>query len=284
MRLSALLMALLILAGCAGVRETNADISFIIVHGKMCEDCFDSVALRRGGAIEAGPGAGGVAVSAPKFVADTFRDLPLPVIHWFEHTLDISVPTQVASMHVHFRDGRYENVLVPIDGGASDPALIALGRQVESIALGARYEMLKERHEAIASGLRENTLRFIRLETTPCMGTCIAYSVTFLPNNSARIDARGPHCHVVAGAAIPFSRVRTASYGGANLLPFYPRKWTDSPGSTITFGTAHKQYASDGTDSMVWTAAFREVRGRLDQIVRDTQWSPPLDFTRCGSR
>jgi hypothetical protein len=279
-RFLGLLVATLIFSACTSGRITNTDITSVMISGKMCEDCFDVVTLRRGGAIQSSTGA--LFTSDPKFVSDAFKQLPLGTLHTFAHKLDIIGPTNVVSLIVGYANGAYENVAVPVNGGTSEPELAALGRQVESVADSARYLLLRDRGHAIERALRENSLRSIQLEMTACMGTCPAYTVIFSSDGTAKIRDRGPGCDTSARASVPFHRVRDAAGAGAWLLPYYPRKWTDTPGASITYAAARFQYVSYAPDEMEWTSRFRGVASRLDQIVRDTQWTPPIDLARCA--
>jgi hypothetical protein len=131
---------------------------------------------------------------------------------------------------------------------------------------------------------RSGTLRAIGLEARGCYGWCPIYLVTFASDGNATIHARGPHCDVHAKAVVPFRRVLEAagSAGAAALRPTYPIKAVDTFGARITLATAHQVFVSDGPDSTGWSPEFLATESRLDQIVRDTNWSPPLDIPRCS--
>lgn len=140
------------------------------------------------------------------------------------------------------------------------------------------------RWSALADAFRRGGLRTIALEARGCYGFCPTYLVTFASDGNATIHARGRNCDVHARAVVPFRRVVEAarSAGAAMLRPSYPARAVDTFGARITLATAHQVFVSDGPDSTSWGPEFLATESRLDQIVRDTNWFPPLDIPRCS--
>jgi hypothetical protein len=144
-----------------------------------------------------------------------------------------------------------------------------------------RAPELERRARAIESAMRGRLLQSVTLETLGCFGTCPPYRVEFFSNGRASIDLGPGLCK--ASATVPFGHIAYAVRLAPGLLPDYP-----TGGVIDGFGARISLQMSDGTTSISaglsessWDRAFAITESRLDQIVRDTRWSPPIDRRPC---
>jgi hypothetical protein len=201
--------------------------------------------------------------------------LPLDALH---AAGDSSLPANtrgVVRVDVHFHDGRYTNAAVAgYARGADNLPLITWIGAVNELA---DQTLFRTRFKRLAVAFDANAVRSIELETLGCYGPCSHYRVTFTNANAATIDGR-----CTATSSIPFARVLEASAGVRYLLPHYASNTIDAFGARITVwlldGTS---YTSEGYASKDWDDYFLVAETRLDQIVRDAAWSPPLNSPGC---
>jgi hypothetical protein len=149
---------------------------------------------------------------------------------------------------------------------------------VDPVGWGIYQRTLASRRTTIERALRTNTVQAVELTRSGCYGTCRAYDVTFLPTGTARIVYGIARCRIHARASIPFERVRDALFetGAERLQPSYPLLSIDAPGATVAIATPSGRFISSGPDANAWGPELRRLVDRLDQIVVDTDWSPPL--------
>ena len=138
--------------------------------------------------------------------------------------------------------------------------------------------VLSPQYNRLEDALKRNTLRWIELTTTPCYGNCPSYKVRFLPDGTATMRVFTHQGARAATARISFARVRraVAQVNVRALAASYPVRSVDTPGAVLTFATSHDRFSIHGADSTTWNNAMTDVVARLDQIVVDATWSPPL--------
>jgi hypothetical protein len=215
---------------------------------------------------------------APARVKELLAEFPLADMHDAAQRTSgaKSVATYATSILVSYRDGR------------SDYAAPIYGR-LEAWAEGAAYQATQAfelpRENDIIGALRQDRMRFIKLEMLGCFGTCPRYDVTFRSNGTALLHLHGFNCEKTANAAIPFERVAYAAVraGSASLRPLYRMRANDTEGARITLATRDQTYFSEGPDRTTWGPDFLAAVSRFDQLVRDATWVPRLDIDRCGA-
>jgi hypothetical protein len=149
---------------------------------------------------------------------------------------------------------------------------------VDSVGWGIYLRTSASRRAAIERAIRTNTVQAVELTRSGCYGTCPVYDVTFLPTGSARIVYGIARCRIQARASIPFERVRDVLFetGAEWLQPSHPLLSVDTSGATIAIATAQGRFVSGGPDSSSWGPELQSLIDRLDQIIVDADWSPPL--------
>lgn len=140
---------------------------------------------------------------------------------------------------------------------------------------GVYFEALLPRRTAIHAALRDNTLTSVEFTRTGCLGDCPSYDVVFSSDGNATFSERG--CPKRSGL-VPFDRVRTALWesNAALLAPSYPHNAVDTPGASIALSIGRRVITSEGRDAASWGPEFTHALERLDQVVADSTWNPPL--------
>ncbi len=153
---------------------------------------------------------------------------------------------------------------------------------VGSSVYAAHYKARADMKKRLAN-LRE--LALVEYDAKGCYGTCPAYAVRFYPDAHATISTFDPltRGRVDARAMVPFTtivhvlqtcqftelrtryRLRTADVFGASLHLRYRDGFT---------------FDSEAPDESQWSDQFGQIAARLDQVVLDTQWTPPLPARR----
>ena len=269
-----------VICGCA--RESGRDIAAISIFGKACANCLDGVTIQRGGRFEESRQHDLVAFDR-RAAQEAFSSLPLDQLHHAPHLPELKAPATVVNVAVLFRDGRWEQAPVPL-GQLGYDGISGLQRWTEFFAFRATAVVMNDRWRALSDAFQRYGFRSIGLEYAGCYGWCPAYAVTFASTGIATIRDRGPRCDVRAKAIVPFRRVleAAASAGAARLQPFYPIRAVDTLGARITLVIAGRVFVSDGPDQTSWGSEFVATQSRLDQIVRDANWTPSLDLRRCA--
>jgi len=276
--LGLLLLAVL----CACTHESNQDIAVVQIHGRACPNCAEHLTIWRSGAISELTWHGLSGQNA-RVAGDAIDSLPLDELRQANPPPPFVGPATFASIVVSYRDGRYQQVPVPVDPGMF-AGTRRLSQWMNTFAFEATEVLMKDRWRVLADAFRRGSFRAISLEARGCYGWCPIYLATFNSNGTATLHARGPRCDMRAKAIVRFRRVLDAVRSGhaATLRPAYPIQAVDTFGARITLTTAHQVFISDGPDSTSWGPEFLATESRLDQIVRDTKWSPPLDIPRCS--
>jgi len=129
--------------------------------------------------------------------------------------------------------------------------------------------------------MRDRLLQSVTLETLGCFGACPHYRVEFFSNGRASIDLGPGVCE--ASATVPFGHIVYAVRRAPWLLPDYPTGGvSDGFGARISLQMSDgATYISAGLSEYTWDRVFGSTESRLDQIVRDTRWSPPIDRMPC---
>jgi len=208
----------------------------------------------------------------------TFGGLPLAAIERCVPPTG-ETPFDSLSLTAVLRDGSTRTCQETASGVSRGLAPDAAVRAYVRLMIGAiTYSAFEPRREAIREALSGDTLSSARLVRGPCYGSCPSYTVDFTRDNQALIVDGYGRCQVQARARVPFERVREAllESDAAALEPAYPLISVDTPGATIVLRTASATYSSNGPDATAWGAPLRAAVERLDQLVLDTAWSPPL--------
>ncbi len=142
-----------------------------------------------------------------------------------------------------------------------------------------------ERRKALVDAFARNALRSITLEALGCYGTCPSYVVRFFADGHMTFEDKRIGCRETATAYLPFARVTEAArFAGAVFLRRrYDVRAIDTFGARITLTTTKNTFVSDGPDVQGWDPRFLATYSRLDQIVRDTTWSPRISVESCAA-
>ncbi len=210
------------------------------------------------------------------------RDLPLGAL---ERCAALNLPwtsEDHAALFVTLLDGRALRCQVPASGpvrGASPEAAVRA-----YVRLGAR-----EYYDAALAPPRNAPARAVALDPldggtlTRTAGFCPGPAYTFrVARDGAATIVTPRRCGINSRAHIPFDRIRDALFAAnvGHLEPSYPLRSEDTAGATLSLDIASQTYVSKGPDDMSWGPVFRDAVERLDQIVLDTNWSPPLPGRR----
>jgi hypothetical protein len=140
------------------------------------------------------------------------------------------------------------------------------------------------RRRELVDAFSRNRVRTIELDALGCFGSCPRYVARFFADGHATFHDTRPECDEQASAHIVFDRIAEAArIGGAEaLLPKYNFATQDVFAARIMIVTATKTYVSEGPDRMQWGPEFLATFTRLDQIVRDTTWTPSISLENCA--
>jgi hypothetical protein len=120
-------------------------------------------------------------------------------------------------------------------------------------------------------------VRLVDLEMLGCFGHCPRYRVTFKHDGGAIFT--GARCS--ARAHVPFGRVLHAINEAVGMRPSYGDRANDEFGARVRIVTAHETIESIGINQATWGPQFLITWARLDQLVRDTNWTPALTSQAC---
>lgn len=272
LRSSIVAVAIVLLSGCA---PKLADVSEIDAGYTLCQvGCTNyTVQIKRDGSyvvndVLTGKAVGGV-------VSDVFSNLPLADLS------ACAAPSPLTQMdHIYLTvqlpDRRSLTCQVTATGDRRGKSPDSRIRQFVALNMsGVYFDALLPRRTAIHEALRANALASVEVKRTGCFGMCPNYDALFKSDGSATLVQRGCPTRY---ATVPFDRVRTALFeSGAELLaPRYPYSTEDTPGATIMLSMKGRTITSEGADAASWGPEFAETIARIDQLVADTTWSPPL--------
>lgn len=273
----------LLLTAC-GRSETTADIAQIRIFASECIGCSPTAyVLNSDGTTTFGENSA-FAARGPRTIAPLIQEFPLDQFRWASsNNLRVRLPLSLALVRVDFRDGAHLDASVPTLDAPIFDETGRLQRWLDIATHVSRDVAFGPRARTIEEALKRGLLTSTRLETLGCFGSCPTYVATFTRHGATIVD-KGPNCNVKAHAFVGIRRVEVAlrEGGASQLLPVYPPKWIDTPGARITLVINGRTYESEGRDVMSWQRPFATSVARLDQIVRDTDWTPAIDLTGCA--
>lgn len=274
------IVALFALATLAACVPNLSDVTNVYTSYTLCiNGCRAfSISFDRTGSytIDADTGAP-IRGRAQSLVDDAFKYLPLADLARCPRARTVASMDNLTIV-VHLKGSR---VLYCTEtaSGTDDPHSSADRlRTYARLQTSAFYSaVLRRRQSDLTDALREDAIRSVELRRTGCFGNCPAYRVRFRRSGPSDLLVIGPRC-AVRSASVSFERVRAALWeGGATYLePSYPRMWVDSSGASLAISTQKETIRSEGPDSMSWGPEFSGTVARLDQLVLDTPWNPPL--------
>ena len=255
-RFAGLLCCILVITGCA--QKTTADIRSIDVMTRLCDGCASASALT----IDRG--------SAPALIAS----FPLDEFRYYQtHAGLVKQSAQLVAIWITYNDGSVEHGIAPGNGEVPAQAQhLSRWVSVSPASFASRADV--RRRASIRTAFEEHRVRAVILENRGCFGTCGVYTATFEANGDATLRVRRP-CTAESHAAIPFEKITRWFAGIAPwLAASYPIAAEDTLSSRITIVTDDRNFRSDAPDATTWDRHFSVAQARLDQIVRDTSWSP----------
>ena len=167
----------------------------------------------------------------------------------------------------------------------NDRSLFAISRLVSFVAervAVARNDVRARTKKRLANVA---ALTMVEYDAHGCFGTCPAYAVRFHADGHAEIDDFDvlTRARVNARADVPFATIvhvlQTSQF--TELQRRYRVRVVDVFGAGL-----HLRYRdgfrfdSDAPDRTEWSDEFAQIAARLDQVVLDTQWTPPLPARR----
>lgn len=180
-------------------------------------------------------------------------------------------------------DGRYRNIDVPQPERGRRPssgdALLQSWIFDAEASVAKRLSVRRARMTARLGDV--GNLASVEFDANGCFGTCPSYVVRFLSNGSATLTGgAGPGSPAPTHrATIPFERVGDllTSVNFASLERSYPIHGEDMFGAAFALryrdGFTYDVKAPDETS---WPPQFNALFARVDQLVLDTRWTPPL--------
>lgn len=276
-----LILALCLLASLTACAPKLSDVTSVDTKSTLCiNGCRTfSISFDRSGSYTIDPDTDApVRGRARGMVEEAFKNLPLADVARCPraHT---GTTIDNLTIVVHLRGNRALYCAEPASGSDNDAHSAADRLRVYAkLQAAAIYNAaLRERQTDVTDALRDDTVRFVELDRTGCFGNCPAYHVRFRRAGWSELSMIGSRC-AVRTATVSFERVRAALWeaGAQYLAPRYPRMWVDTAGASLTISTPKETIRSDGPDSMSWGPEFSITVARLDQLVLDTPWTPPL--------
>jgi len=124
-------------------------------------------------------------------------------------------------------------------------------------------------------------VRSIQMQVGGCLGSCRGFDVSFGRNGKAQIEYTLPRDYPNRSSAIAFvdfARVLRIlkETGYESLRPQYPYSVTDTEVTRLIVRYSHFTYTVYAPDSTSRPAVLTEILGRVDQLVEDANWQPPL--------
>jgi len=293
-------IASLLTSGCAPniddtVQHTKS-VSIDVVCGRA-SDCsratvpfgYDSYVFNADGAISAERSAFGerppIFESRTEFRALVGRLLRTTPFVFARRARPRSYATAPASWIVTLvlDDGRYRSIDVPQPERGRRPASgdALLQSWIIDTEAGAAKRLAVARARMTARLGDVGNLASVEFDANGCFGDCPAYVVRFYPSGAATLDGAdfpGSPVHVHR-ATVPFNRINDllVSVSFAHLERSYPIHGVDMFGAAFALRYRDGfRYDVKAPDETSWPPQFNALFARIDQLVLDTRWTPPL--------
>lgn len=276
------LLLLIGLAALAACTPNARDVASVETWYRVCVNgctTFDIGLSRDGSAFLRSPDGKTMPVRvSPRIAREMFGAPPIAATINCPARHDASSIDDNLFVRITLRDGHQyfcEETATGPTFGRSDEIMVR--DYVTVVGYSAYWDALASRRTAIDRAIRRNGLERVRLERTACFGQCPAYTVDFRRTGAQIVEYKNG-CVIRSRADVPLERVRYAllAANASFLEPQYPLRAIDTPGATITIVTSEGTYAASGGDATSWGPIFASAVQRLDQIVVDAAWSPPL--------
>ena len=275
------ILALFAFATLAACAPKLSDVTSVDTNYALCiNGCRTfSISFDRSGSYAIDPDTDApVRGSARGMVEDAFKHLPLADVARCPRARTATDMDNLTIV-VHLRGNRALYCNEPASGSDNDAHSAAdrLRAYAKFQAAAIYNAALRERQIDLTNALRDDTVRFVELDRTGCFGNCPEYHARFRRTGASALSLTGPRC-AVRTASVSFERVRAALWeaGAQYLAPSYPRMWVDTSGASLIISTSKETVRSNGPDAISWGPEFSRTVARLDQLVLDTPWNPPL--------